>query len=176
MSTPTQPTKEVKTDAAGKGKAEFFASVRKRGVLNSMLDEPIKVYEAKHPTERARWEYFPPNGDTTLVVAREALGYHIVDSAEIADQMTESFAKSGPVRRGDLVLMAADVEIANMLDEQDAQAAAEDLKLPERTFRDSLEATKVRTKSGTEDYARPVGTVKRQTEQFNVKVPEDKEG
>lgn len=171
MTTP----KTVTVDPSGQAKAAFFAAVRKRGVLNSMLDEPVRVYEKLHPDERCRWEFAPANGDTTLVVAREALGFHVVDASEIADQMTESFAKSGPVRRGDLVLMAAPVYIVEMIEEEDAKAAAEDLKLPERTYRDSLEGNKVRTKSGTEDYAKPVGNIKQTTEEFQVKVPNEEE-
>lgn len=165
--------KEVKVGPNGKAQAGFFASVRTRGVLNSILDEPVKIFERLNPDLRARWEFYPPNGDNTLVVAREALGYHVVDASEIADEMGESFAKSGPVRRGDLILMAAPKEVVEEEEAQDALAAAEDLKLPERTYRDALESTRVKTKSGTEDMARPVGSVRTTFEEFRVQPPKE---
>lgn len=164
-------TREVEVNESGESRAEFFAAVRQRGVLNSILDGPAKLYEKTHPGKRTRWEYAPPSGDNTFIVAREALGFKIVDASELSDYMSESFEKSGPLRRGDLVLMAADKEIVDMLDEDDARAAAEDLKLPERTFREALESLKVRTMSGSEDYAKPVGNIKRSVEELQVKLP-----
>lgn len=164
----TTPAREVKVGPDGKTSADFFASVRQRGVLNSILDEPVKVFESLNPDMRARWEYFPPNGDTTLVVAREALGYHVVDAAEIADEMGQTFAKSGPIRRGDLVMMAAPKEVVDADEAQDARAAAEDLKLPERTYRDSLEANKVTLSTGEQDHARPIGNIRTTVEEFRV--------
>lgn len=161
-------TKGVQVNPDGKAKADFFIAVRERGVLNSILDGPARLYERLNPGERVRWEFFPSNGDTTLVVAREALGYHVVDAAEIADEMGPSFSRSGPIRRGDLVMMSAPVEIVEAEEAQDAKAAAEDLKLPERTYRDSLESYRVLTKSGTEDYARPIGNVRSTEEEFRV--------
>ena len=166
------PTKEVELNESGKGKGSFFVSVRERGILNSILDEPAKMYERMHPDKRVRWEYFPSNGDTTMVVAREALGWEIVDSSELAEHMPASWAKSGPMRRGDLVMMAADVAIAEEEDAADARAAAEDLKLSERAYRDNLETTKTRRRDGEIDWAKPTGTVKRQVETVQVNIPD----
>lgn len=168
----SQPGKPVGIRPDGTSPASFFAAVRQRGVLNSILDEPVKVFERLNPDMRARWEYYPPNGDSTLVVAREAMGYTIVDASEIAAEMGQSFAKSGPIRRGDLVMMAAPREVVDEEDAQDARAAAEDLKLPERTYRDALESNKVALSTGEVDNARPIGNVKTTVEEFRVQTPE----
>ena len=71
--------------AEGKQHSAFFAAVRKRGVLNAMLDGPIQRYESAHPGMQARWEYCPASGDKTFIIAREGLGFKIVDASELGE-------------------------------------------------------------------------------------------
>lgn len=159
----------VQTEEGGKAKSDFFAAVRQRGMNNALLDEPAQSYMRSHPGMEAKWEYCPPNGDNSLVIAREMQGFKIIDASEI--QGTASSQKSGPVRRGDLILMAAPKEIYGLIRETDAKAALEDLKLPETSYRDALEANVVQT-SGGPDRARPIGQITRTTEVVQPKVTE----
>jgi len=152
MAIPQSPKVEV--TPSGRKLSPFFGAVRDRGLLNSMLDGPSKAYEAKFPGKRCHWEYWPLNGDNTMVVAREAMGYELVDANDIA--ATASSTPHGVVRRGDLVLMAVDVEIADAVREQDERAAKADRDLPVTTYEESLRANKVRLSSGDVDYAKPV--------------------
>ena len=109
---------QISTDARvvrgiGKTKAEFFAAVRNRGVLNAMLDGPAIAFEEAKPGLKCRWEFAPKTGDNTMVVAREALGFRVVDASEVGP-LTDSQQKKGPVQRGDLILMCAPEEIMKM--------------------------------------------------------------
>lgn len=161
--------KTVKAEEAGKAKSDFFVAVRQRGFINALLNEPGQQYEKLNPKMRCRWVRFPPNGDNSSVVAREMQGYKLVDASELPG--TASSQKSGLVRRGDLVLMAAPVEIHDMLAEADAQAALEDLRLPETAYRDALENNKVQTSAGP-DYAHPIGNITRAVEVVQPKQTE----
>src|SRR6266852_9298848 len=91
----------------GKRRAEYFAAVRERGMLNAGLEQIAKAYEADHPDEGFRWEFYKPSmdGGTVMVVNREAMGFHLVDASDIhlSDSPTPSAQREGPVRRGDLV-------------------------------------------------------------------------
>lgn len=149
------------TMPSGKGKSDFFAAVRQRGMNNALLDEPGQAYEREHPGMKCKWEYLPPNGDNSLVIAREMQGYKIVDAGEFTG--TESSQKSGPIKRGDLVLMAAPEEVHQAILDADARAAIEDLRAPETAYRDALDQKKVNTSSGPQT-AKPVGQIVRSSE------------
>lgn len=155
----------------------FFVGVRKRGLLNQMLDGPAAKFEELHPDMRVRWEFAPPTGtpamasvgDNTFVAAREAMGYRVVDASELGD-VTAHQQKSGPVRCGDLVMMAAPREIHEALMQEDAEAAEADLRLPETTYRDHIESLAVQTKSGDVIRGRAIGGVRRSVEHEFVNV------
>lgn len=151
--------------------SKFFAAVRARGILNAMLDGPVKAFEEANEGFRCRWEYAPPSGDNTLIVAREGMGFRIVDASELGD-LTDSQQKDGPVRCGDLVLMAAPEEIVNMVEYEDAKAAFEDFKLPETTYRKHLETIQVRTKSGELVSPAPTGRIRMTTEAVGAREPQ----
>lgn len=159
---------EVKQETAAdeRKQATFFAAVRARGMLNAMLDGPSKRFEEENPGFRCRWEYDPPGdrGDHTMVIAREAMGFKLVDASEMGD-LTASEARTGPVRRGDLVLMAAPDEIVDLLELEDAKMAHEDFHLPEATYREYLESLKVKTKSGEMMGSRATGRIRQTVEQ-----------
>lgn len=157
---------------SGKLEAPFFAAVRERGMLNAMLEIPAKQYEKDNPGMKCRWEYSPPGGDNTMVIAREAMGFKVVDAGEISG--TDSSQTSGPVRRGDLVLMAGPEELLQAIADEDARRAEDDRQLPEVTFRQNLEGTRVRRQDGEIDQARPIGTV-RQTAEI-IKAPTESGG
>jgi len=150
-----------------KKKAEFFAAVRARGVLNTMLDAPALAFEQKNPGWRARWEWAPSNGDNTFVVAREALGFRVVDAAEIGEK-TASEQRTGPIRRGDLILMAAPAHIMDAIEEEDARRAYEDWKLPETSYREHIRTIKARLRDGSEKGVTPVGQITRHEEIVGV--------
>lgn len=150
----TDETTKATEVASGKKLAPFFAAVRDRGLLNSMLNGPALLVEEKYPDKKAHWEYWPANGDNTMIVAREGMGYELVDASEIV--ATESSTSKGIVRRGDLVLMKVDKEIWEAVREQDEKAAKADRDLPVTTYEESLRANKVRLSSGETDYAKPV--------------------
>lgn len=139
---------EATVSPAGKVQSEFFVAVRKRGMLNAMLDVVQEMFERNHPELATKWIYAPPN-DNTFVVAREGMGYRLVDASEVKEELTESEAKSGPVRRGDLVLMSCDKEIADEEARQDAQAARDDSKLADTAYREHLKSIGVRLRDGT---------------------------
>ena len=156
---------KMETQPSGKVQSPFFAAVRERGVLNAILDDAVRIYEEQHPGFRCRWEFYPASGDNMMIVQREALGFVIVDASEIKG--TNSSQKSGPIRRGDVVLMAAPEEIVRELERADAAAAATDAKLPERVYREALERHKARDSAGNEQIARPVGQIKESVEYFH---------
>lgn len=154
MTTPAQDR------TATKPSADFFISVRKRGILNTMLEGPALKFQELNPGWATRWEWYPANGDTTLVTAREASGYRVVDAEELGETASNFAQKTGPIRVGDLVLMAAPQEIHDSSLAADALAAEEDLKMPETAFRQNLESNKARSQQfGTEEVAKPVGKV-----------------
>ena len=161
--------KEVQTvRGLDKVKSSFFAAVRGRGLLNTMLDGPALAFEQANPGMKARWEYNPPNGDNTMVVAREALGFELVDASQLGEFVTKSAQKSGPVRRGDLVLMYGSKELVDMIAAEDAKAAWEDWKLPETTYREHVRSLKVKLSDGTIVEGVPVGKVKRTFEEMEM--------
>lgn len=147
----------------GKNLSPFFTAVRERGLMNSILDTLSSRYEASHPDMSTHWEYCPTTGDRSMVTAREAMGYHIVDASEISG-LTASEAKTGPLRRGDLILMAAPKDLVNQLRAMDADAASQDSKMSELTYREHLRGLSVTTKDGSVIETRAIGTVKRTTE------------
>lgn len=153
-----------------KKSSAFFAAVRARGVLNAMLDGPALAFEENNPGWKARWEYAPKD-DTTFIVAREAMGFRIVDASELGE-LTESEQKQGPIRRGDLILMAGPEDIVAAIAEDDAKRAAEDFKLPLTSYKEHLKGIRVTTKSGDVAGPEPVGDVK--VTQETVGVPDQK--
>lgn len=147
------------TDPAGKEHSEFFAAVRKRGVLNAMLDGPTVAFERNNPGMRARWEYCPPNGDKTLIIAREGLGFQLAD-ASMLGETTASGQTEGPVRVGDLVLMYAPQHIVDAIEMEDAKMAFEDWRTPKATYEESIRGLRVKLRDGTEKATEPVGDIK----------------
>jgi hypothetical protein len=148
---------------SGKARADYFAAVRARGMLNARMDTLSEAFERANPSMKTKWEWYPANGDNSLVTAREAMGFIVVDAADVPG--TESSQKSGPIRVGDMVLMAAPADLMDAILALDAEAAEQELRQPERVFRESLERNKVRLPStGEEDYARPIGRVTQKTE------------
>jgi hypothetical protein len=145
--------------AEEKEKSVFFAAVRKRGVLNAMLEGPALKFEAEHPDMRARWEYCPPGGDKTWIVAREGMGFKIVDASELGEA-TPSGQTEGPVRVGDMILMAAPSHIVEAIDLEDARVAYEDHRTPKATYEESIRGLRVKLKDGTEKAAEPVGDIR----------------
>lgn len=148
-------------DAAttAKARSQFFVAVRARGLVNAMMEQADAIIKEKNPGLDTRWEYAPPNGDDSMVIAREAQGFRVVNNSELGDNR-----RPGPVRRGDLIQMVGPKELAEELRQQDARAAFEDLKAPEEAFKTSLEQRKVTTKDGTQESAKPVGNIKTTTE------------
>jgi len=142
-------------------KNEFFVAVRKRGMVNAMLDGPKEQYERENPGWSCRWTYAPISGDLGMVTHYESVGYHTVNYEDLP---SNGSGKTGPVRVGDLVLQAAPTVIHEALHDEDARRASEDLNLPATTYRENLEAHKVRRRDGVMDHARPIGTI-RQTQQ-----------
>lgn len=164
------PSRDLPVDESGKKHSNFFAAVRARGILNTMLDEPVRKFEASNPGWRARWEYCPPSGDKTLIVAREGMGFRIVDAKELGEA-TPSGQKEGPIRVGDLILMAAESHIVAAIEMDDAKAAFEDYKLPEESYREHIRGIKARLRDGTEKPTQPVGGVR--TAQEEIRPPRE---
>ena len=163
MSEPTKITPET-----AKRRSDFFASVRKRGVLNAMLDGPAKSFEEKNPGWRARWEYCPPSGDKTFIIAREGLGFHIVDASELGET-TASGQKDGQIRVGDLILMAAEDFVVEAIEMDDAKAAYGDWKVPEAAYKEQIRGIKPILRDGTEKETVPVGEVR--VTQEDIRAP-----
>lgn len=150
-----------------KRRSSFFVAVRERGLLNASLDELAKAYEEDHPGEKAKWEFYKPemSGGTDMALNREALGYHFVDAVEIGNSQSAVAPKEGLVRRGDLVLMAAPNHIHNTLLLEDAKAALDDVKAPERAYKENLEAkTMVKTSAGETVHSNAFGSITKKEE------------
>lgn len=152
----------------GKRRSEYFAAVRERGMLNAGLDMLAKAYESDHPDEAVRWEFYKPSmdGGADMVVNREAMGFHLVDAGSInlSDNPTPTAQKEGPVRRGDLVMMAGPRDVVNALRLQDAQAAHDDLQAPKQAFEENISKTKAELSDGTVEGPTAFGTIKSKTE------------
>lgn len=152
-------TAPKETTQTGKEHSAFFAAVRKRGVLNAMLDNPIAAYEGNNPGMKARWEYAPANGDKTFIVAREGLGFKLVDASELG-QATDSGQTEGHVKVGDMILMAAPDYIVQAIEMEDAKMAYEDWRTPKSTYEESIRGLKVQLKDGSVKQTEPVGDIR----------------
>jgi hypothetical protein len=152
-------TERHTTDASGRARSNFFVAVRARGILNTMLDGPAKAFDQKNPGWRARWEYCPPNGDKTLIVAREGMGFRVVEVEELGEA-TASGQKTGPIKVGDLILMAGPADLVEAIEEEDAKVAYEDFKLPEEAYREHIRGIKARLRDGTEQPTKPIGDIR----------------
>lgn len=150
---------EVAKAIPTKKRADFFVAVRQRGLTNAMMEQADNIIREKYPDMETRWEYAPPNGDDTMVIAREGQGFRVVHNSELGDGR-----RPGPVRVGDLIQMVGPKDLVAELNAADARAAHEDLKAPEEAFRASLEKNKVTTKAGTQEGAVPFGEIKQTTE------------
>lgn len=153
------PEPDAATERLRKKHSNFFAAVRARGILNHMLDGPIKAFDDANPGFKSRWEYCPASGDKTFIVAREGLGFHVVDAKELGDK-TESEQKEGPIKVGDLILMAAPDYIVAAIEMEDARAAFEDFKLPEETYREHIRDIKAKLHDGSYKAAEAVGDIR----------------
>jgi hypothetical protein len=153
--------------ATEKRKGNFFTGVRERGLLNSMLDGPAAAYEQAHPDMRCKWEHAPSSGDKSMIVYREAQGFKIVDASELSGQ-TESSQKEGPIRRGDLVLMAAPREVVDALLAADAEAADMDYKQPETTYKEHMSNLQVRLNNGETRRGKGFGEIRRTYEETPI--------
>lgn len=156
---------------AEKKTGDFYTGVRQRGMLNTMLQGPQLRYETLHPDQRCRWEFSPTTGDNSMVVYREAQGYHIVKNSELELQETSADKSDTPVRRGDLVLMAALAEVHQALLDADAEMADQDYRAPERAYKDAMEDKQYKLNDGDIRPGRAFGDIKRtadmvDTEQF----------
>lgn len=161
----TSPRQPSFKDEAGKKHSTFMAAVRARGILNRMLDGPVQAFERGNPGWRARWEYCPPSGDKTFVVAREGMGFRIVDARELGEEfMTPSGQREGQVKIGDLILMAGPEDLVNEIEEEDARMAYEDFKLPEEAYRQHIRGIKAKLRDGSEKETEAVGEI-RQTQE-----------
>lgn len=170
---PTQGTSQSvpRTIVGGANPAPNFAAVRDRGILNAGLDGLSKRYEEGHKGESTRWVRYQPDRDNGLdeVINYEGMGYKVVEYPDLGEGTVSSKSRTGPVKRGDLVLMAAPNEIHNLIRLQDAQAAEADRRLPQTAFQENLDKTRVRRSDGETDQARMTGTVKEKIE--TVAVP-----
>lgn len=169
---PTQaPVKPPEVDEATarlkKKHANFFAAVRARGILNHMLDGPAKAFDDSNPGFKARWEYCPASGDKTFIVAREGLGFHVVDAKELGDK-TESEQKEGPIKVGDLILMAAPDYIVAAIEMEDARAAYEDFKLPQESYRQHINNIGAKLSDGSRKTLEATGEVRIHQEEVSA--------
>lgn len=156
------------TDATfEKRKSDFFTGVRERGLLNTMLDEPAMKFEQLHPDLKAKWEHSPSSGDTSMVVYREAQGFRLVDASELGP-VTESAQREGPIRRGDLVLMAAPREVYEAILAADAEAADLDYRQPELTYKEHMKNLQVRLQSGEVRHGKGFGEIRRTVEETPI--------
>lgn len=158
----TRPEVAAKMGEDGKKHIDFFVATRDRGLLNAMLETTAKKYEENHPGRKCRWEYAPP-GDNSLVVAREALGFRVVDASEVGT-LTASQQKDGIVRHGDLILMEGPAELVQEMLDYDGKAADAESQLSDQSYRDSIKSISVTDKGGEEHQGRPVGSMRKTTE------------
>lgn len=160
---PQTPVKPAETDEATlrlkKKHANFFAAVRARGILNHMLDGPAKAFDDNNPGFKARWEYCPAGGDKTFIVAREGLGFHVVDAAELGDKTT-SEQKEGPIKVGDMILMAGPDYVVAAIEMEDARAAFEDFKLPQESYRQHINSIGAKLSDGSRKTLEATGEVR----------------
>jgi hypothetical protein len=146
----------------GKKHIDFFVATRERGLLNSMLETTAKKFEETHQGRKTRWEYAPP-GDNSLVVAREALGFRVVDASEVGN-LTANQQKEGIVRHGDLILMEGPAELVEEMLKFDGRAADSEAQLSDQSYRDNIKSISVTDKSGVEHEGNAVGSMRKTTE------------
>lgn len=151
-----------------KRQSDFHVSVRDRGMLNTMLDGPAASYEEAHPDKKCKWVYWPSSGDTTMIEGNESRGWFVVDASEI--QGTPSSQKEGPIRRGDVVLMAAAREIAAMEEAQDAMLAKSEADLPVESYKQAIQNVRATLPDGTVVETPAAGDIRQKAE--TVEAPE----
>jgi hypothetical protein len=152
---------------AQRKQSDFYTGVRTRGFLNATLDEIALRFQADHPEQRVKWEHSPVSGDSSMVTMREAQGLRVVDATELKET-TDSSQKAGPIRRGDLIMMAGPKEVLDALDAADAEAADQDYKLPETTYKEYLEKQQYRLSSGETKPGKGFGEIRRTYEETPV--------
>jgi hypothetical protein len=147
-----------------KKQGDFYTGVRERGMLNAMLDHPAAMFLKSHPDMMVKWEHSPPSGDMSMVTMREAQGFRIVNAEELSGN-TESSQKVGPVRRGDLVLMAAPKEVYEAILAADAEAADLDYRTPELTYKEHMNNMNFRLADGSTRRGKGFGEIRRTVEE-----------
>lgn len=159
---------------------QFFTHVRERGEtpqagkappirqghLGQLMNLPMEKYLELHPGMACRWEHMPSDQNMSLVSFREAQGYHVVDASELKPT-EQSSQKTGPIRKGDLILMACPEEVQAAILAQDAEVAENDYRTPERTYKDAMADKQYRTGDGTKPGA-AFGKIVRTTEESSA--------
>lgn len=165
----------VTVDEGGKSRANFFSQVREKGLLNASLDLLSDQFKQRYPSMEVKWVHYNPlnttNGDL-LSTGHEAFGYRMVQWEELKG-VGESVPRTGPVRRGDQVLMCVDRATYNEQRLQDARLAYDDLTAPEQAFKTQVEANKVKTSSGEKVGATGFGKIRSKEETIGVPADDD---
>lgn len=141
----------------------------RQGQLGMIMNMPMLRFQELHPEQRCRWEHVPEKDSMSLVPFREAQGYHVVQAEELNPEQA-SAQKTGPIRKGDLILMAAPKEVHEAILGQDSEAAENDAYMPERTYKEALAAKQYKAGDSQVLPGRPFGEIRRSTEQG---TPED---
>lgn len=113
--------------------------LRHRGMVNTMLDGVAQAFAKAHPELGVKWEYAPSAANNFEITTAKAMGYREVMVEELPPGVaTPHSLSSGPVRTGDLILMAAPREIHEAYLAEDFRAAAEEADLPVEEYRRTL--------------------------------------
>lgn len=139
---------------------------KRQGMLGQLMNAPMEKYLALHPDMACRWEHVPNDNNMSMVPFREGQGYHIVDASELSPD-TDSAQKTGPIRKGDLVLMACKAEIQQAILDQDAEIADADYRTPETTYKEAMAEKIYKTGDGTVLPGSGFGKITRKTEEID---------
>lgn len=150
-----------------------------RGHVNTILDSLAEKYKENNPGQDCRWVYAPEDRqDYSKVLQRRVVGYKPVSPDELGDDGTaELFTNSkGVIRVGDLILMGIEGEQRQELLSEAVTDAKEEAARVKKQFYDQVEQVTVRTSSGEVHRGVPVGDISVSEEEFELKLPEEKEG
>jgi hypothetical protein len=138
--------------------------LRHRGEVTALLDGTARAFAEKHPELGVKWVWAPSDRANADVVAAKAYGYREVMVSELPPGVgTPHSLESGPVRVGDLILMAAPREVHEAIMEEDARVAAEEANLPVQEYLEYLKSIRPAGVPG-----RPTGGIKQSVEYVGV--------
>ena len=124
-------------------------TVKKTGKVDAMMQNLADLYLKDNPNMAVRWVYYPAHKpELANVLGRQAQGYQLVHGKDIGVDLP-GFSKEDPVRVGDLVLMAVEKEVQDLIRKELNERASEQAASVDRKFYEEIENISQQAPDGT---------------------------